>query len=525
MKLPDDLHLGAFGSDAPWSINKKISWLKSVEVIRKNQQRTIPDLIKKPKLPPVGRGLKVLYVFGKAFTSWKIFHSKKHNSKSVLSKKIRESAEKLGPTYIKLAQIISAGDGIFPVELVQECKKCRDRVPAESFDQIILTIESELGSSYKNYFESISTEPIAAASIAQVHSAKLITGEEVVIKIQRTEISSLVFKDIKVMSWIAPLLIGRIKIAALANPPALVEVFAETISEELDFRVEASNMLDISKMLLELDRKEFIVPRPHPELVYKKILVMEKMTGFKFDDIKSIKKANLYPKDIIFAQMLGFLEGAFLHGLFHGDLHGGNLLITEQGQTALLDFGITGRLNERERIAFLKMLMSATTNNIVGQVEALRDLGTLPPDTDVEAVIEDLGIETLPADPTALEPEELVKELQQIIKALLSYGAKLPKPLMLYVKNLIFIDGAIATLAPELDMFQIVTDVATHFATSHGEVITKQLGITEEEWQIDLDSLKSGFGVDPTEVETLTYADLQKRRQLIRKRLGKSVIE
>jgi ubiquinone biosynthesis protein len=218
--------------------------------------------------------------------------------------------------------------------------------------------------------------------------------------------------------------------------------------------------------------------------------------------------------------MIGFLEGAFLHGVFHGDLHSGNLFVLEDGRVGLVDFGITGRLREQERLAFLRMMMTATANDLNGQVAALRDLGALPPDTDVETVIADLGLDGPPPDPTSMSPEELIAELQRIVKALLGYGARMPKPLMLYVKNLIFVDGAIATLAPDLDMFEVVIKIATHFATTHGATISAQLGMANQTWEVDAEGIKAGFGVDPATTSTLTYAELRERRSLIRRRLS-----
>ncbi|MDH3296085.1 MAG: AarF/UbiB family protein, partial [Acidimicrobiia bacterium] len=244
------------------------------------------------------------------------------------------------------------------------------------------------------------------------------------------------------------------------------------------------------------------------------------LNGFNFNDVAGMHEAGVDTEAVLKTGMIGFLEGVFLHGVFHGDLHGGNLFIMPDGRTALMDFGITGRLTERERLAFLRMMMSATTNNVNGQVEALRDLGALPPDTDIAAVVSDLGLDGPPLDPTRLAPDQLVKEVQRVVKALLAYGARMPKPLMLYVKNLIFIDGATATLAPELDLFSTITEVATHFATTHGATIASQLGMQQQTWDLDLDGMKAGFGVDPSTTTTLTYSDLKARRELIRERLG-----
>jgi ubiquinone biosynthesis protein len=166
---------------------------------------------------------------------------------------LRRAAERLGPTYIKLGQIISSGEGLFPSELVEEFTRCRDQVPAEGFDAVRRVVEEELGRPLEEVFEYFERTPIAAASIAQVHAARLrptdgaAHGPEVVVKVQRPTIRTQVHADLKVMSWLAPFLVGRIPIAALANPPALVELFAQTITEELDFRLEAENMLDVAQ--------------------------------------------------------------------------------------------------------------------------------------------------------------------------------------------------------------------------------------------------------------------------------------
>ncbi len=521
----DDLHLGSFTTDAPWSMaTRSPSWARVVDVLRTEQVRQLPWLTTPPRLPPIGRALTVIAIVGRAVGLWYLLERRRENSRARLSRRLRLAAERLGPTYIKLAQIISAGEGVFPTELVEECKKCRDQVPAVPFEEVEEAIERELGASIPDVFGHLDRSALAAASIAQVHAAELVTGERVVVKVQRPGIDVLVRKDLRVLSWLAPFLVGRIPVAALANPPALVELFAETIVEELDFRLEAANMLDVADVFVKLDQRGFVVPRPHPDHVTRRVLVMERLDGFKFNDVSGMLDAGVDTHAVVKTGMIGFLEGAFLHGVFHGDLHGGNLFIRPDGRTALMDFGITGRLTEEERMAFLRMMTSAMTNDVRGQIAAFRDLGALPGDTDIDAIVTDLRLDGPPLDPTSLSPEELVSELQRVIKALLGYGARLPKPLMLYIKNLIFIDGAIATLAPELDMFATVTDVATHFATTHGQTIAAQLGMKQQEIELDLDGVKAGFGVDPATTDRLSYADLRRRRALIQKRLsGRSV--
>jgi ubiquinone biosynthesis protein len=383
-------------------------------------------------------------------------------------------------------------------------------------------IESDLGARLTDVFSYIDTTPLAAASIAQVHVATLITGENVVVKVQRPSVSKMVRQDLRVMAWLAPHLVGRIKVSALANPPALVELFAETIVEELDFRIEADNMLDVAKMLHELGQTGYIVPRPHPKLVTRRVLIMQRLSGFKFDDVVGMQNAGIDTQQVIRTGMIAFMEGAMIYGVFHGDLHGGNLFVMKDGKTALLDFGIVGRLTGARRMAFLRLMLNATTNNVVGQVEALRDLGALPMDTDIQAVIKDLNLGAPVIDPTTLSGEELVKEVQRIVKAMMGYGARMPKELMLYVKNMVFLDGAIARLAPDLDILAEIASISMLFAEKHGERLGRELGIDHNAVEINLDSVKAGFGVDAS-TNSMTYRDLQKRRELIQKRMREHV--
>ena len=208
-----------------------------------------------------------------------------------------------------------------------------------------------------------------------------------------------------------------------------------------------------------------------------------------------------------------------LKGIFHGDLHSGNLLVMADGRTALLDFGITGRLDPRRRVAFLQLVMNATANNLEGQITALRDLGALPRDTDIAEVVKELGLDQPAIDMTEMTPEALTGEMQRVIKALLGLGARLPKDLMLFVKNLVFLDGAIATLTPDLDLFAELADITTYFASQHGEQLAADLGMAVSDWEMDLTGIKASYGVDPAVTDTLTYRELQDRRELIRKRM------
>ncbi len=175
-------------------------------------------------------------------------------------------------------------------------------------------------------------------------------------------------------------------------------------------------------------------------------------------------------------------------------------------------------MNEKQRQAFLRLQMGATTNNVTVQVEALRDLGALPADSDIEAVIRDLNLDRPPIDPTTLTAEEMVAELREVTKALLAYGARLPKELMLFVKNMLFLNGAMAAMAPDVDILGEILAVVTYFTERHGERIAREVGFEVTADTIDLDGYRAAMGFTE-ETEAITFRDLQERRELIARRL------
>jgi ubiquinone biosynthesis protein len=495
-------------------------WRRGLKALRARVGAEAPVLSTPRPIPPIGRLLRVTTSVGTAIALWYFNERGTPESRAGISRRLRRSFERLGSTYVKLGQIVSGGEGLFPEELVAEFKLLRDKVPAESFHGVRRVVDEELHRPLEEVFSRFDEVPIAAASIAQVHAATLITGEDVVVKVQRPRIAHLVRRDLAALAWLGPRMVGRIPVAALANPPALVELFAETIVEELDFRLEAENMLDIAAVLAHTGLRNTVVPRPHPKLVTRRMLVMERLSGFNFEDVEGMKRAGIDTGALLRSSLISFLEGALLHGVFHGDLHGGNLFAMPDGRTALLDFGITGRLDEVKRLAFLRLLIFGSSGDVLSQLAALRDLGAFPPDTDLEAVVADLGLDGELPDPTQMTADALTSELRELTKKLLGYGARAPKELMLFVKNMMFLDGATATLAPDLDILGEMAQIYAYFQEHYGEQIARQLGLDPtQRVDFDLDAVKSGFRLGPEYGDTLTYAQVKERREIIRKRM------
>ena len=296
----NDIKWGSFLGSGQWEIPESLAddFTAENESRRIDVKKYAHKLLTRKRIPPLFRLMASVSRIGTAILFWYLFDKRRgrEKSRSGISRRLRIRFVKLGSTYIKLGQIISSGEGLFPEQLVSEFKLLRDQVPPISFFEVKQVIEDDFGRPLESIFATFDREPLAAASIAQVHKATLVTGEDVVVKVQRPKVADLIRKDIAALTWIAPILVGRIPVTALANPPALVEVFAETIIEELDFRLEADNMLCVARMLAKTDQGTIVVPRPKLDLVTKRVLVMEHMHGCAFDDVKGIKQSGIDKK-------------------------------------------------------------------------------------------------------------------------------------------------------------------------------------------------------------------------------------
>lgn len=524
MPAESDTDFYAFRPDGPWDLRREPPiWLAETASLRQALGAMAPRLTRRAGLPPMRRFLQASWKLGSELLVWFVRERRQGGprSRAALSRRLRNAFETLGPPYIKLGQILSNGRGLFPDELVAEFRTLRDQVRAEPFAVVQRVVEEDFGQTVDQLFAEFSSTPLAAASIAQVHTARLRTGELVAVKVQRPDVAELVRRDVAAMAWIAPFLVGRIPVAALANPPALVELFTETILEELDFRLEAQNMLDIAALLTRSNQRTLWVPRPHPRLVTRRVLVMEHLSGLPYERVEDLRSNGVDTAALLRTLVVVLLEGAMVYGVFHGDLHGGNLALTPDGQIVLFDYGITARMSEAERLAFLRLMMLGMVGDLRGQLEAYKELGALAPDTDVDELIRKLKLDQPPVDPASLTPEQLTREIQFVTKTLLGYGARLPKPLMLFVKNLIFLDEAVAHLAPDVNLFGEMLRIYGYFAATHGGQIAAEIGLDPTQHSFDLEAFKAGLGLRP-EVEHLTHRDLQRRRTLIRKKFERA---
>ncbi len=515
--------LTSFSDSPPWDLDLGgLSWRSGLEEVRAAAHDRVPDLIRGRRVPPAGRLAVSSALIGGALAGWSAAERRRGGATSVagLARRLRDAFQLLGPTYIKLGQVISAGKGVLPDELVEQFAQLRDRVPAVPFEEIQRVVEEDLGSPLERIFARFDGLPVAAASVAQVHMATLHSGEEVAVKVQRPGIARLVARDLSVMAWLAPLLARRVDVLKLVNLPAVIELFAETVVEELDFRLEADSMLDIAVVLDRAGQRSIVVPRPHPTLVTERVLVMERMVGFAFDDVAGMRAARVDTSAVIRACLISLLEGAMIYGVFHGDLHGGNLLVRRDGRVALLDYGITGRFDDQRRSVFLRMLLAAMAGGHRSVLLGYQRLGAIPADADLDAFMAEIPVDR-PVAADAADADEMIAEMRRVTKALVKNGARLPKELMLFMKDFMFVDGAIATLAPDLDVLAEMLHISQYFVERHGEQISAEIGLDPRAITLDPSAWASSMGVDLAEdgEASVTHRDIQRQRREVRQRV------
>ncbi len=367
-----------------------------------------------------------------------------------LERRILLAIHDLGPTFVKLGQILSTRPDLLPPALIQELTTLQDDVPPMAFEQVQATIAQELGGDIESLFAEFSPQPLACASIAQVHCARLPDGSDVVVKVQRPGLRPQIEADLEIMAFLARALESNFPEARLYSPAGIVEQFERAIRKEIDFNNELEN--------IETFRANFhahagvYFPRPYRERSSARVLTMERIVGKKVTEIDA---QALDAERVIRAGIDAVLQMIYVDGFFHGDLHPGNMLVRDDGTLCFLDFGLCGRLTRRQREQLVDMLLALVNKDFAGvarlfwrfaddEFAGARDYDAF--EADVTECLQRRFADK------SMKEIEFSAFFRDLIDLALRHHVRMPPDYTMTFKALMTMEGVAKQLVPDLDM-------------------------------------------------------------------------
>ena len=370
-----------------------------------------------------------------------------------LPERVRMVCEELGPTFIKMGQILSTRPDLIPPEFIKELNKLQDEVPPFEFKEVEKRVKKEFGQPIEKLFSQFNKNPIAAASLSQVHKARLKNGKWVAVKIQRPGIRAIVDSDIAVLKDLAAFMEKRFTSTQLYQPAEIVEEFQRTIKKELDFITEGKN-IDIFKTHFQ-ETPAVHIPKVYWDLTSSRILTMEYIRGEKLsrflkeenatDELNSKKVAQI-AADMTFKQI-------FEDGFFHADPHPGNLLVEENNSIALLDFGMVGKLDGETLSQLTAILMGVVKGNAERIITTMEEMEIVDMEMNLKRLkydIQDLIDKYYGLPLKQIQMNKIIPEILYLVR---KHQIKIPVDLALLAKTSLSIEGTVKRLDPEFDVF------------------------------------------------------------------------
>lgn len=368
--------------------------------------------------------------------------------------RLRMAAEELGPTYVKLCQVMSNRPDILPEELITELQKLQSNVQPFPTMEAIRVIEEETGKKIDQLFSYFEEKPIGSASIGQVHKARLVTGEEVVVKVQRPGVKEMIEADLQIIKDVVTFGDNYFKKQGILNAMEIVESFEKTMQKEVLYLTEARAMDQFRNFYKA--HTEFYVPRPFKDLSTDKVLIIEYVEGCKITDVRQLHEWGLDPTEVAEVGMDIYLTQIFEFGYFHADPHPGNVLVQENGRVVLIDFGMVGKMQDSDKYAFAGIFIAMANGNpreMAKQMRALsiehdiKDMRRL--EMELGELIEDFAY--LDVDESSIA--EITKRLQNIIY---KNQMVVPGGVFLIFRALAILEGIGKTIHPHFNTMEKV---------------------------------------------------------------------
>ena len=370
-----------------------------------------------------------------------------------LGQRVRRVLGELGPTFMKIGQFASTRPDIIPKPILRELEQLQDRAPLIRFDDVRRTVEQELGTPINRLFREFNPSPLAAASIGQVHYAVLHTGEPVVVKVQRPNISTVIQTDLEIMKDIITLIEQRLPKTKDYALQGMLREFSGWLEKELDYTNEGKNAEKIAKEFE--DDPQVVIPRIFWEFTTRHVLTMSYVDGVKLNDREKLVALH-YDEKLIAARLSkALLQQILRDGFFHGDPHPGNIFVLSGGRIAFVDFGIVGNLTPVIKLRFTNFLSSLTRRNTKSMVKALLQLGVVPQNVDLDRLEQDLDRMRRKHLDVPIAQTSLSELVNDLLAMAFQHRIEIPSDFILLGKSLLTLEGIIHELDPTMSVAKL----------------------------------------------------------------------
>jgi ubiquinone biosynthesis protein len=374
---------------------------------------------------------------------------------------IREMLDELGPTFVKFGQLLSTRPDILPKDVLEELVKLQDRVSPLPFDVVQRVVKEDLGLTVEQAFESFDVEPLAAASIGQVHGAILPGGERVVVKVQRPEAAKLIHRDVELMVQFADLLENRVEMGF--SPMDVVQEFARSINRELDYALEARNALRFAHNFRETDL--VVIPRIYHSHSTRRLLTMERIDGYTLNTPEVAALPADERKALAEAIAGCWFKQVLHHGFVHADPHPANIVYLGDGRFGLLDFGLTGALRSDDLDEGVRLFRAVVNSDLHGIKRSLRRLGV-----QWNPSLDELATELIEENfsryfGASLGDVDVRSVLRQIFDVIYVLRLRLPSRFLVLDKAILTLEGVVSQLYPDLNLFEVARGLSGDLRT------------------------------------------------------------
>ncbi len=401
--------------------------------------------------------------------------------------RMRMSFEQLGPTFVKLGQLLATRPDLIPIEYSEEFKKLHDQVPGVAFSEIANTLNAHFGAPLNEIFDSFDETPLAAASIAQVHRARLKDGSEVVVKVQRPGIERVIQEDLKVLKSLAELAERYIPESRPYNPSGIITEFGRSMELETNFIIEAGN---VRRFALNFANEPNIkIPQVYGEYTGRRVLVLEALNGIPLSHRSALEQEGIQPEEVLKRGLRAYMKMVYSDGLFHGDLHAGNVLLLPGNQIGLIDFGIVGRLNRKTQSAIANLFLALAEEDYDRLAYLYVDLAPFTERVDVDQFARDIRDLIAPFFGATMKNVNIGRLMLDSTAVASQHGLVLPAELVMFFKSVVSLEGMGRVIVKDFDFLSYSIEFAKDLIQVHME--PKRLFSDASVFARDMNSLVS----------------------------------